>query len=172
MKKLIATSALLTVMISCSHDHAAKNFSDGQVSKILTTRNDGEVLLARHVIANSKNADVKEFAQHMIDDHGLNDVKKSGILTAESIEQEDSWKSNELQNEIIESQNKLLPLKDKALDVAYIDDQIEIHEGMIEGIKTNLIPVAKEPSLKKHLELTVKKDEIHLQHAKFVRSNL
>ncbi|MES2526547.1 MAG: DUF4142 domain-containing protein [Bdellovibrionota bacterium] len=169
MKRLIAIS-LLSLMASAAH--SAEKFTDGQVSQILTTRNDGEVLLARHVLDNSKNAAVKEFAQHMLDDHSLNNMQKKNITSTKAITGEESWKSAELQKEISASQKKIFALKGKALDIAYIDDQIKIHEGMVEGIQQNLIPVAKEPALKKHLEMTVRKDEIHLNQARAVRWTL
>ncbi len=170
MKKLIAISTLLSLMASSAIAEAT--FTDGQVSEILTTRNDGEVLLARHVLENSTNPNVKEFAQHMLDDHSLNNVQKKNITTSKAISPESSWKSAELHKEITATQKKIFSLKGKALDIAYIDDQIKIHEGMVEGIKENLIPVAKEPALKKHLEMTARRDEIHLNQAKAVRWTL
>lgn len=178
MNKLIAIPALLTLMATATSVHSytqdpkTKNFNDGHISEILKTRNDGEIAISKYVLANAESPLVKEYAKHMIEDHSTNNLKKKSIIIKEAINLEPSWKSTQLQKEIKESHAKLLTLKGKELDVAYMDDQIKVHEGMVEGIKANLIPIAKRPALKKHLEMTVEVDELHLNQARAIRWNL
>ena len=169
MKKLISLFALLTLMASYSQAHA---FTDGQVSEVLKTRNSGEIVFARHVISNGSSAEVRKFAQEMLDDHTLNNEKINEILKAASLKPETSSKIAEVRSDLMVSQKKLFPLKGKELDIAYLDEQIRTHGGIVEGIKANLVPAAKNPALKIHLDVSARVNEMHLEQAKALRATL
>ncbi|MES2526548.1 MAG: DUF4142 domain-containing protein [Bdellovibrionota bacterium] len=171
MKKIFAITALLALSSQAFSLEIKDWFSDGQTLEILKTRNDGEIAISRYVISKSTNSDVKKFAQQNIDDHTLNNMKRSELVTPEN-KPETSWKIEVFKKEIAESQKKLLTLQGKELDVAYVNDRIKYHEGIIDGIKHNLFPITFEPSLKKHLESVLQKEQQHLNLAKALRQKL
>lgn len=162
-------AALITTAFSA---HAGEKLSDAQVSKILTTSNDGEVLLAQYVMSHTKSSKVKAFAGHMLDDHTLNNTLNRHIASEERITPEDSAKSEELQKKELETQQKLMSLSGHDLDVAYMDDQVKTHETVLNDLTSTLIPSAKDPELRAHLSKTAEKVRMHLQHAKQVREAL
>ncbi|MFL5785003.1 MAG: DUF4142 domain-containing protein, partial [Bacteriovoracaceae bacterium] len=154
MKKIIAMMALGTFLVSGSFAATMDNttqsdqLSDAQVSKILTTTNDGEILLAQYVVAHSKNARVKAFAQHMIDDHTMNNSMNRKVASKENIQAEESQKSEELLQKEQMTQKKLMSLKGSELDRAYMDDQIKTHQMVLNDLNTDLLAATKDAQLK------------------------
>jgi putative membrane protein len=178
MKNTIAMMALGTFLVSgafaATMDNTSQSgqLSDAQVSKIVTTTNDGEILLAQYVVRNTKNARVKAFAQHMIDDHTLNNTLNRKVASTENIQAEESPKSEELVQKEQMTQKKLMSLKGSELDRAYMDDQIKTHEMVLNALNTDLLAATKDPALKSHILKTAKKVQEHLDMAKDVRATL
>lgn len=173
MKKLslLLSPALLITSLSFA-SVPAKPLNDQQVTKVLTTANDGEIALANHVLSSTQNAKVKEFAQHMVHDHQMNNSKTRDIVAKEKIAPIESEKSLELKTKGEDSRAKLMNLSGNELDKAYIDDQVKTHQMVLNDLKSNLIPSAQDSMLKAHLEKTAKKVEEHLNEAKRVQASL
>lgn len=146
--------------------------NDEQVSKILTTVNDGEIALANHVLSETKNPEVKKFAQHMVNDHQMNNSTARDIIAKEKIAPMESPKSVELKAKGEESRVKLLSMTGKELDKAYIEDQVKTHKMVLDDLNKKLIPTTEDSMLKSHLEKTAKKVEEHLNQAKEIQSHL
>lgn len=178
MKKI--TIALMPVMLTAGLSFAATSMknptdsklNDEQVSKILTTVNDGEIALANHVLSETKNPEVKKFAQHMVNDHQMNNSKARDIIAKEKIAPMDSAKNTEMKMKSDESRAKLLSMTGKELDKAYIEDQVKTHKSVLDDLNNKLIPTTQDSMLKNHLEKTAKKVQEHLNHAKEIQTHL
>lgn len=142
--------------------------NDNEIAKIVETVNTGEIKMAEYAKKTSKNEEVKKFAEHMITDHSMND-KKADALGVTPLE---NAKSLAMKKESEDSMNKIISLRGAEFDKAYIADQLKVHEKVLNDLKTNLIPNAKNPDLKAHLEMTAKKVETHIEHAKSIQSTL
>ena len=172
---LYLTPVLLTAGISfaaTSMNPENGKLNDEQVSKILTTVNDGEIALASHVISVTKNNEVKTFAQHMVNDHKMNNSTARDIIAKEKIAPMESSKSTEMKMKAEESRSKLMSMHGKDLDKAYIDDQVKTHQMVLDDLNGKLIPTTQDTMLKAHLEKTAKKVQEHLNHAKEIQSHM
>lgn len=170
---------LMPIMLTAGISFAAtsmkpvnEKLNDEQVSKILTTVNDGEIALANHVLSQTKNDEVKKFAQHMVNDHQMNNSAARDIIAKEKIAPMESPKNAEIKMKSEESRNKLMSMNGKELDKAYIADQVKTHQMVLDDLNNKLIPSAKDTMLKSHLEKTAKKVQEHLNHAKELQSHL
>jgi putative membrane protein len=175
------TLPLLPVLLTAGISFAATTkmpismpdkMNDEQLSKVLTTVNDGEIALANQVLSETKNEEVKKFAQHMVNDHQMNNSSTRDIIAKEKIAPMESVKSNELKMKAETSRTKLMALSGKDLDKAYIDDQVKTHQLVLDNLNNKMIPAAKDNMLKAHLEKTAKKVEEHLNHAKELQSHM
>lgn len=165
---VLASALILPVMAATPKIQ----LNDQQLTKIVTTINDGEIALANHVLSSTKNESVKKFAQHMVQDHQLNNSTTRDIVAKEKITPIESEKSLSLKTKGEDSRAKLMNLTGLELDKAYIDDQVKTHQMVLNDLKSNLIPSAQDSMLKAHLEKTAKKVEDHLNHAKKIQSSL
>jgi putative membrane protein len=172
------TLSLMPVMLTAGISFAATSMkmddklNDEQVSKILTTVNDGEIALANHVLSQTKNEEVKKFAQHMVNDHQMNNSAARDIIAKEKIAPMESAKNAELKMKSEKSRTKLMDMSGKELDKAYITDQVKTHQMVLDDLKDNLIPTTKDTMLKSHLQRTAKKVQEHLGHAKEIQKHL
>lgn len=166
---------LLTAGISfaaTSMRPVVEKLNDEQVSKIITTVNDNEIALANHVLSATKNESVKKFAQHMVNDHQMNNSTTRDIVAKEKIAPFESAKSADIQMKSEASRKKLMTLSGKELDKAYINEQVKTHQMVLDDLNNKLIPSASDSMLKAHLEKTSTKVKEHLEHAKKLQSDM
>lgn len=162
---MLVLSSLLTSHVFAA---TAAKPSDNEISKVVETVNEGEIKLAEYAVKTSKNAEVKKFAEHMITDHKMN-KEKANALGVTPLE---NTKSMAMRKDGENSMEKLKKLQGKDFDKAYINDQLAAHEKVLGELKSNLIPHAKNKDLKAHLEMTSKKVESHIEHAKMIQKTL
>jgi putative membrane protein len=162
------TKYLLPMFLMTSFAALAAMPNDNEITQIVETVNSGEIKMAEYALKTTKNPEVKKFAEHMKTDHTMNE-KKTEALGVTPLA---NAKSMALKNEGESSMNKLKTLKGAEFDKAYIADQLKAHENVLKDLKTTLIPNAKNPELKAHLEMTAKKVETHIEHAKSIQTTL
>ena len=121
MKTLIAVSAL-ALLFSTAPVHA-QNINDAQIASVVVTANQVDIDAGKLARA-STNADVKKFAQLMIDDHtGVN--KSATELAAKlKLTPEDNPTSQSLKSEGDKNLAHLKTLKGAAFDKPYIDHEL------------------------------------------------
>jgi putative membrane protein len=146
--------------------------SDGQIAAVVETANKGEIDQAKTALKKSKNARVRQFAQHMVTDHtgAMNDEKtvdqKNGI-TPQANDVSDGIKSN---GEKVMSQ--LNSSAGDSFDKAYIDAQVDEHQKVLDTLDNKLIPKAQNADLKSLLEKVRAKVAGHLKMAQDVQASL
>src|SRR5690606_41606242 len=109
------------------------------------------------------------YAEMMIEDHTTAEQRLRALATEQGLPVEDSSVSRmiEAQSDGIEILLESLP--DAEFDSAYIDAQVEVHEGLLDLIDTRLIPEASEPLIVDYLEELRDTIEEHLETALDVR---
>lgn len=145
--------------------------NDEQVSKILTTVNEAEIAIANHVLSHSTNEEVKNFAQHMVNDHQMNNSATRDIMAKEKIAPMESPKNAEIKMRSEDSRAKILSLSGNDLDKAFMTDQVKTHQLVLDELNKNLIPTTQDSMLRSHLERTAKRIQEHLKRAKKIQSN-
>jgi putative membrane protein len=146
--------------------------TDAQIAAVVEAANKGEIEQAKTALKKSKNARVRQFAQHMVTDHtgAMNDEKtvdqKNGI-TPQDNDVSDGIKSN---GEKVMSQ---LGSSDGAsFDKAYIDAQVDEHQKVLDALDSKLIPQAQNTDLKSLLAKVRAKVAGHLKMAQDIQASL
>jgi len=173
-KFFILTTVLALSVTACTSKKSKKvsHYTEPEVAKIVSTVNEGEISLARRALAVSSNPEVKNFAQHMINDHTKNNKKTIELAVDKGLSLQDSSHSEALQEKSEESMEKLNRLTGKDFDKEYIKNQIATHEQVLNDLNKNLIPSAKDNELRTHLTMTAEKVQSHLNHAKQIQKTL
>lgn len=146
--------------------------TDGQISKILLTINQGEIDAAKWAKKHAANKDVKNFAKNMYKGHEKNKKKTQDMAKNMMISLEDSDLNKTIQDEAMSSNNNLKSLKKEEMDKVYISQQIMMHENALNHINNTLIPNASNPDLRAHLEKTRDDVSSHLTHAKELQTKI
>src|SRR3954449_2759160 len=145
--------------------------SDPQIVGVVTAADQIDIDTAKLALKKTKNDQVKQFAQQMIDDHtklqsSVNDLgKKLNVKPAPS----DTSKS--LKTAAAAETKKLQGLNGKAFDTEYINHEVAYHQQVLDAAGNVLIPNAQNAELKSALEGAAPLLQGHLDHAKQLQSS-
>lgn len=150
----------------------AQSVSDAQIASIVVTANQVDIDAGALAHARSTNADVKKFAQLMIDDHTGVNKSATELVTRLRVTPENNPTSQSLKSEGEKNIAHLRSLKGAAFDKAYVDHEVEYHQQVIDALDKTLIPDAKNADLKALLIKVRPAFVAHLEHAKHLQSTV
>ena len=169
MKTLIAVSAV-ALLFSIAPVHG-QNINDAQIASIVVTANQVDIDAGKLALT-SANADVKTFAQLMIDDHTGVNKSATELVTRLKVTPEDNPTSQSLKSEGDKNIAHLKTLKGAAFDKAYIEHEVAYHQQVIDAIDKTLIPGAQNADLKALLVKVRPAFVAHLEHAKKLQASM
>jgi putative membrane protein len=141
---------------------AATPLSDAQIAGITDAVHSSEIEQAQLAQSKSKDAHVLSFAQMMINHHGQAKQREQAMGMS-------SAASPMLQTLSSQARQTTATLRDKTgkdFDRAYLQSQIDQHQKVLDTIDRQLMPNAKNPQLRSHLQSMRPTIEQHLQAAK------
>lgn len=151
---------------------SAAPLTDGQIAKITTLVNTGEVEQAQLAKTKSKNAAVKKYATMMITQHAQAKQKGAQLAKKAKLTPEESSAATELQGKATATLEQLKAADASTFDSAYISSQITQHQEVLDMLDTKLIPAATNPELKAELEKTKTMVQKHLTEAQSIQQGL
>jgi len=169
MKEALVVSAGLLLAAASVY---AQGVTDAQIASIVVTANQVDIDAGQLAHATSTNADVKKFAQLMIDDHTGVNKSATALVTRLKATPEDNPTSQSLKSEGEKNVADLKRLEGKAFDKAYIDHEVDYHQQVIDAMDKTLIPDAQNAELKALLVKVRPAFVAHLDHAKDLQSTL
>ena len=146
--------------------------SDPQIVGIVTTANQIDIDAAKLALKKTKNDQVKQFAQQMIDDHTNLQKSVNGLGAKLGVKPEPSDTSKALKSAAADETKKLQGLKGSAFDSEYINHEVAYHQQVIDAAGKVLIPNAKNAELKGALQSAAPLFQGHLEHAQKLQSSL
>lgn len=145
-------------------------FSDAQILKVADVANAGEVEEAKFAVTRLKNAEVKAFAQMMLDHHSEAKAKGQALAAKLKLVPTDSETATDLAKGGKKSLDSLKKEKDADFDESYVKDQIDEHEKVLALIDRELLPNAQNPEVKQLLNEMRPKVVMHLKTAQALKS--
>jgi putative membrane protein len=155
-----------------SQSSASQGPTDPQIAHIAATAHSIDIARGKDALKKSKNAEVKQFARQMVDDHSAGLKEAQALVKKLHVKPEDNPTSMALMKQAKQEKAKLAKLKGKAFDKEYIDHEVAYHKAVIDAVKNTLIPNAKNDQLKQLLTDAVPTLEGHLKHAENVQQQL
>jgi putative membrane protein len=151
---------------------AAASLSDPQIANIALTAHKIDVDRGQFALKHTKNDEVKQFADQMVNDHQAGIKEAVDLATRLGVKPQPSAVSKSLQDGAKKAAARLKKEKGEKFDKDYIDTEVAYHQAVIDAVKNTLVPGAQNADLKTLLQNAVPTLEGHLQHAKMVQSQL
>jgi putative membrane protein len=177
--KIIRRNAVLSLALAFSASGLAATAhaqagapSDPQIVGIVVTANQIDIDAAKLALQKSKNKQVRDFAQQMVDDHTALGKNVGDLVQKLNVTPADNDTSNTLKQQASEETTKLKSLNGKAFDREYIDHEVAYHKAVIDAVSNTLIPNAQNAELKSALQGAAPLFQGHLQHAEQIQSAL
>jgi putative membrane protein len=146
--------------------------SDPQIVGVVSAANQIDINEAKMALKKTKNDQVKQFAQQMIDDHTKLQKSVDDLAKKLNVKAEPSDISKSLHSADAAEMKKLRGLRGKAFDKEYIDHEVAYHQQVIDAASKVLIPNAQNAELKSALEGAAPLLQGHLDHAKQIQSSM
>lgn len=165
----VALSAFLCTGAFAQADPA---FNDAQIAHIGVTANQIDVDYGQYALKNSNNAEVKRFAQTMIDDHSGVIKAATALANKLGVTPQDNAMSKSLLEGAAAMNKKLSSLKGAEFDKAYVNNEVEYHKAVITAVHTLLIPQIQNAEVKELFVSISPVLDTHLEHAYMLQKKL
>jgi putative membrane protein len=147
--------------------------SDPEIAAILAASDTAEILPSRIANEKGQNAQVKQYAQRMITDHGMLSDSLRAMAQQNNIMPTPNPVSQQMQTQTQATVQTLQGLSGAALDSAYVQAMVQSHQTTLNTIDTQLLPAAQNPQLRTALEQKVRPAvAMHLEQAQQIQNSL
>ena len=146
--------------------------SDPQIAGIVVTANQIDIDAGKLAKASSKTKEVQDFAQQMITDHTAVNKQAAALAQKLGVKPEESDTSKSLKQAAADATKKLKGLKGTQFDKAYVDNEVEYHQQVLDAIDKVLIPSAQNDELKALIVKVRPAIATHLEHARHLQASL
>jgi len=146
--------------------------SDGQIVKLTSVVDSGEIDQAKLAKERASDARVKQFAAMMIKQHTQSKQKGDKLAKQASITPEESPVATELANGSSSMMQTLRDAEGREFDALYIDGQVSQHAKVLGLLENQLIPSAANEQLKGALVEARTMVSNHLTEAKDIQQKL
>ncbi len=168
---LLFTVALIS-MPAMAQSSNTPQLTDPEIASVAVTANQIDVDYGKIALKKSKNAELRKFAQTMIDDHTSIIAQAVALAKKLGVTPKDNAVTQSLLDGAKTTTKTLNSKKGKDFDKAYIDNEVGYHEAVISTIKNVLIPETQNAELKDLLQSVMPLLNHHLEMAKMAQSNL
>lgn len=145
---------------------------DGHIANIAMVANEGEAQQGTAAAARATSADVRSFAQMMVTDHtnALNAARDTASRNGIAPLENDTTRA--LRDGTPRVIANLDTYRGADYDRRYMDYQIALHQWLLNGLDTTLIPQASNAELKSLLQTQRGSVAAHLEQARAIRGRL
>ena len=145
---------------------SAGSISDREVLAALMNADIAEIMMATFVMHNTKNANVKTYAQMLKQDHARGLQKAMQLAKTSKIKPVAGGPVPEMKEMAAENMAKLAQQDDAAFERTYMSIAIAGHQHKLDMIDNKLLPATKNPQLKSAVAEAREMIEKHLEMAK------
>ncbi|WP_417359835.1 DUF4142 domain-containing protein [Galbibacter sp.] len=150
----------------------APDLMDAEIASVAVVANQIDIDYAKVALKRSKNKDVLDFANRMIEDHFA--VIKQAVALVEKlgVNPKDNAVSQSLLSQAEATLTALKEARKRDFDKVYINNEVAFHKAVIDAINGLLIPQTDNAELKDLLQAVVPALEVHLEHAKMTLNKI
>jgi putative membrane protein len=151
---------------------AAQTLNDPQIAHAAVTANSIDSATGALARPKAQNAQVREFAQLMIRDHGAVNKQAAALAQRLNLTPADNDMSRQLQQGAEQARTNLRGRSGAEFDRAYIDHEVQYHQQVLDALDRTLIPGAQNAELKTLLQQVRPNVAAHLERARSIQGTL
>jgi len=130
--------------------------TDAQIAAVLMESDSAEIKPSQIALQRAENAQLRQFAQRMVGDHGMLEDSLRSMLQMSRLTPAPSPLSMQVQAESARTVRELEGLSGSAFDQAYASAMLRSHEAALATIDRRLLPNVQNPQLRAALNQTVR----------------
>jgi putative membrane protein len=146
---------------------------DAAIVTVLAAADTAEIAPSQLAVEQAQEAQVRQYAEMMLRDHGMLSDSLRALTQAEGITPDPGRESEQLETQTRATLEGLRSLSGAAFDSAYVAAMVQSHEAALNAIDSQLLPAASNPALRTAIEQKVRPTvAAHLEQAEQVQSTL
>lgn len=164
-----------TAMVDTAAQSAAPagQLSDPEIVAVLATSDTAEIQPSQLANQKGENAQVKQFAQMMLNDHGMLSDSMRALAQASNLAPAPNAMTQQMQTQLQSTMQSLQGLSGAAFDSAYVQWMVQSHQTTLDAIDQQLLTSAQNPQLRAAIEQKVRPTvQTHLQQIQQIQSGL
>lgn len=155
-----------------SETPVAGQLTDANIAAVASASNQDEIQSSQVALSKGENAQVKQFAQRMVDDHTRMEQEMQTVLQSKGIAPQDNPQSTGMKQAAQSAIQALQGMSGRQLDSAYVAHQVRAHQATLQALETMLIPNARDPQMKAMLETARPAVAQHLADAQKLQGSI
>jgi putative membrane protein len=178
--RLLIASAIVLLAAGCSTYSMTSSsalgvpgLTDSDIGQVITTANQGEIDQANAALAKASSADVRAFAQMMVNDHTAALNATNTLLTDRNITPSTT---NSLASQLQSGSSQTIAALDTysgtSFDRQYIDAQVNLHQWLLSTLDNSLIPSTHDRRFRDLLQNQRSTVAMHLDRARQLQGTL
>jgi putative membrane protein len=152
--------------MAANSSRSASQLSDNQILGILAAVDSGEIEQARYAFSKANDPRVKEFAEHMIEQHTASTKEISALASQHSLAPAASNNATNLQTKGQKILDGLKSSTSAAFDATYMSAQVEQHQEVLNMVHDQLIPASRSDAVSAQLKAAHGMVQMHLNEAR------
>ncbi|MFD2245320.1 DUF4142 domain-containing protein [Pontibacter ruber] len=161
-----------TLLVAPAAAQDNPKLSDAEVASVAVIANQIDIDQAQLALKKSKNEDVLQFAQTMINDHQAVMKQATDLVQKLGVTPQENAVGKQLQTDAEKTSKKLRSLSGSTFDKAYVDNEVAYHKAVISAVEDLLIPESENEELRNLLQNIVPALNAHLEHAQMLQKQL
>ena len=185
MQKFFARASVLSLLLlsaACARSprmaeapkavSRSERVSDANIAAIVVAANNADIAYANMALNKAVSDEVKSFARRMVADHNGVNTAAAALVAKLGVTPAENSISLDLRDNAERIRDELREKEGIEFDRAYIENEIEYHQSVLNTIDDTLLPSATDAELKQLLQNTRPAVAAHLDHAKRIRPTL
>lgn len=136
-------------------DRDKKKMTDAQILGVLNAVNDGFIERSK-TETGSKNANVKELAQSIVDDHKEAKSKQADLAKKQNISPTEPKEAKSIRDETTDDVTRLKKLDGADRDKAFVDMMVTEYDDRLQNLDDVVIPSIMDKQLREHITTSVR----------------
>lgn len=146
--------------------------TDANIAAIVLAANNADIENGKLAESKGTSADVKQFAQTMINDHTAVNKQAADLAARLKLTPAENDASRGLTAEADKTRKEIAAKSGADFDKAYMDNEVVYHQSVLDTIDKALLPGVQNAELKSLIEKVRPAISAHLEHAKTIQASL
>lgn len=147
--------------------------TDANVAAVLSVADSGEIRPSQLAVNQAQNAQVREYAQMMVRDHGMLEDSLRALAQRLNVTPQPNQLSQQMRTQADSAVQALQGQSGAAFDQAYMQWMVQSHQATLNALDQQLIPAVQNPEMRTAVQQRVRPAvEQHLQRAQQIQSSL
>jgi putative membrane protein len=144
--------------------------TDGQILQVLANVDSGEIEQAQVALTKATSPAVRQFAQHMLDQHTQSKQEGQTLASETKIIPSPSEPAQEVRTKGATVLDKLNTADTASFDSTYMNSQLQQHKDVLKMLDEKLLPSASSPELRTTLEKVKAMVQHHIEMAQQIQA--